>query len=314
MPGNIVLIGLSGSGKTSVGKLLAERLSWQFFDSDMLIAQQYGRSVAAIFADLGEAAFRDIEAEMIAELTNGSRRVISTGGGAVLREDNRLAMQEGNLVVRLDAPPEVAVQRMLNVTTEERPLLRGGDPLERMRAMRVAREPYYRIAQFMVPTGSLTPQQVVNAIQENMQEESLRRSKVGRLINLALAHTRLAKAAQAVQPDFGLPDRFNQREILIHVAAWDAELLRLLPDIAAGNPLQKYDIDAFNQAALAAHAQQSQDEVWKTFIQTGRQLEAALADLPESAFAKDSPVLTWVRILTHHSNEHAATLESGGNG
>ena len=314
MPGNIVLIGLSGSGKTSVGKLLAERLGWQFFDSDMLIAQQYGRSVAAIFADLGEAAFRDIEAEMIAELTNGSRRVISTGGGAVLREDNRLAMQEGNLVVRLDAPPEVAVQRMLNVTTEERPLLRGGAPLERMRAMRVAREPYYRIAQFMVPTGSLTPQQVVNAIQENMQEESLRRSKVGRLINLALAHTRLAKAAQAVQPDFGLPDRFNQREILIHVAAWDAELLRLLPDIAAGNLLQKYDIDAFNHAALATHAQQSQDEVWKTFIQTGRQLEAALADLPESAFAKDSPVLTWVRILTHHSNEHAATLESGGNG
>ncbi|HWE62615.1 MAG TPA: shikimate kinase [Chloroflexota bacterium] len=145
MSGAIVLIGLSGSGKSTIGKELAGSLALPFRDTDRLIEARAGRTIAQIFAAEGEERFRALEAEVIAGACR-ERAVVATGGGAVLRERNRIAMREGNLVIWLDPPLTLLAQRLAaHQTGEVRPLLQG-DLLARLEQLRGERCHLYAAA------------------------------------------------------------------------------------------------------------------------------------------------------------------------
>ncbi len=121
---NVTLMGFMGSGKTTVGRILASRLDWDFIDTDHLIEARMGRTVPELFSERGEGAFRELEAAVIQEVSRGDRQVIATGGGAVMDPANRLALRLGGIVVHLKASPEVLWKR---VSGSDRPLAQ--DPL-----------------------------------------------------------------------------------------------------------------------------------------------------------------------------------------
>ncbi|MGH2458490.1 MAG: shikimate kinase [Chloroflexota bacterium] len=165
MPDNIVLIGFSGTGKSSVGRLLADRLDWPFIDTDDLIVERFGKAIGAVFRDQGEAAFRAAERDAVAIACAGARRVISLGGGAPVDPDNRARLGDRNLVVRLDALPETIFDRLTRGRSgEERPMLAGADPLARIRALLEARTEAYAIADLTVDTEGRTTDDVVGTI------------------------------------------------------------------------------------------------------------------------------------------------------
>lgn len=164
-PRNVVLVGLSCTGKSTVGRLLAERLGWHFVDTDAELERRAGKSVARIFAEDGEATFRQLEREVVAAVCAGARQVIATGGGAVVDPHNRARLREGNWVVWLDASPETILARLRRAASREpRPLLAGDDPLGKLRAMRTAREPYYAQANAFYRTDQLHPTRVAARI------------------------------------------------------------------------------------------------------------------------------------------------------
>jgi shikimate kinase len=147
----ICLVGLPGSGKSTVGRQLARRLNLPFTDSDHVIEQRTGCSIRSLFEREGEAAFRDVEESMIAELcTKGG--VIATGGGAVLRPANRQRMRESAHVIYLRALPEDVFRRIKH--DKKRPLLQVADPLAQLRTLFEQRDPLYReTAHFVIETG-----------------------------------------------------------------------------------------------------------------------------------------------------------------
>ncbi|MCR4936070.1 MAG: hypothetical protein K5990_06250 [Oscillospiraceae bacterium] len=134
---NLVLIGMPGSGKTTLGRLLAERSGRPFVDTDEVIAQRAGRSIPEIFASEGEAGFRDRETAALRELCATGGRILATGGGAVLREENRSLLRQNGLLLLLDRPLEALTP------TGDRPL---ADNLDKLRALYEARLPVYRAA------------------------------------------------------------------------------------------------------------------------------------------------------------------------
>lgn len=149
----IALIGLSGAGKSTVGRLLAARLGWPLCDTDALTAQAAGCSVAHIFAEQGEARFRDMESAALQAALASNPCVIATGGGIVLRAENRALLREHALVVWLDAPTGALVAR-LREHNEPRPLLANDDPATRLEALRAARAPLYaEIADVCIETN-----------------------------------------------------------------------------------------------------------------------------------------------------------------
>jgi len=159
----IVLVGMPGSGKTTVGRQLARRLGLPFFDSDHVIEDRLGCSIRDFFAREGEAAFRDVEAQVLAELARGGNAVLATGGGAVLREENRRALREGGQVIYLRSSPEELHRRLRHDT--QRPLLQVADPLARLRALYAERDPLYReAAHFQIETGRPSVPTLVNMI------------------------------------------------------------------------------------------------------------------------------------------------------
>ncbi|MFM7187440.1 MAG: shikimate kinase [Armatimonadota bacterium] len=151
---NIVLIGFMGCGKTTIGRQLAGRLDFGFTDTDALIEARIGGSIPEIFASQGESAFREIEHEVVSKVTSLANQVIATGGGAVLRDDNRALLSSDNAVVWLTARPDVVVAR-----TERRrgarPLLTTDeDPLERVLRILSIRGPlYHSIADVIIDTS-----------------------------------------------------------------------------------------------------------------------------------------------------------------
>lgn len=162
---NIVLVGLMGSGKSSVGRILAETLGRPFVDTDALVAAEAGRSIPDIFADEGEAGFRAREAAAIATITADDGQVVATGGGAVLAEANREALRRTGLVIWLDAPADELFRRAAAQGVESRPLLAGDDPLGRLQALSLQRAPAYAAcAHHRIETAGQTPQAVVQAI------------------------------------------------------------------------------------------------------------------------------------------------------
>jgi shikimate kinase len=165
VPDNIVLIGFSGTGKTTVSRALAARFGWDVVDVDQSIVDRFGRSIASLFRDDGEVAFRAYESEAIVAACGGSRRVVSVGGGAPVDPVNRAVILDGNLVVRLDAGPETILERLQNgPNAEERPMLDGPDPLVRIKALLASRVDAYSIAHVVVSTEGKAIDDVVNEI------------------------------------------------------------------------------------------------------------------------------------------------------
>lgn len=159
----ISLIGLPGSGKSTVGRQLSRRLRVPFLDSDTVIEQQLGCSIREFFEREGEARFRDIEAQVIDELTQVSEGVLSTGGGAVLRSENRAHMHARTQVIYLNSSPDDLFRRLRH--DKNRPLLQVADPLGRLRDLHSQRDPLYReTAHFQVATGRPSVSSLVNMI------------------------------------------------------------------------------------------------------------------------------------------------------
>lgn len=149
---SVSLIGLPGSGKSTVGRQLARRLQLPFYDSDRVIEERIGCSIKDFFAREGEDRFRDVEESVIDDLTQRSNAVISTGGGAVLRPSNRQHLRSRGQVVYLKSAPEELARRLKHDT--HRPLLQVQDPLSRLRDLYAVRDPLYReTAHFTIETG-----------------------------------------------------------------------------------------------------------------------------------------------------------------
>jgi shikimate kinase len=163
----LTLIGYRATGKTTLARLLAERLGWDWIDADVEIERRAGKSIAQIFADDGEPAFRDLEAAVIADLCRRERLVLAAGGGASLRAENRQAMRAAGKVVWLTARPETILARMTGdvTTAARRPSLTDRAPLEEITQLLQKREPVYReSADWVVDTEGRTPRELVEEI------------------------------------------------------------------------------------------------------------------------------------------------------
>jgi shikimate kinase len=157
------LVGMPGSGKSTVGRQLSRRLRLPFFDSDHVIEQRLGCSIRDYFAQHGEAAFRDVEEQVLSELAQGAASVLATGGGAVLRQPNRQRLRDAGQVVYLRSTPEELFRRLRH--DRQRPLLQVADPLGRLRELYAERDPLYReAAHFAVETGRPSVPTLVNMI------------------------------------------------------------------------------------------------------------------------------------------------------
>jgi shikimate kinase len=163
----VVLVGFMASGKTEVGRILAERLGWAHVDLDRLIEERAGRRVAQIFTADGEAAFRRLEAQATAEVAARDRIVISPGGGWITNPELLDALGPGTLSVWLRVSPEEAVRRAASAPGE-RPLLAGADPLAAARRLLEARRTDYSRAVLSVDTEGLTAARVADIIQKQI--------------------------------------------------------------------------------------------------------------------------------------------------
>lgn len=164
----IALIGLSGTGKSTLAYQLAARLRWKHVDTDDMIVRFSGRPIIEYFKASGEAAFRTLENEILGAMLMAatfSPSVMATGGGIVLRPDNRDLLRQFAWCVWLDAPTPVLVERLQAQNSEPRPLLAGEDPAARIEAMRHARTPYYReLAHLTINTAHMPTEAMVEQI------------------------------------------------------------------------------------------------------------------------------------------------------
>ncbi len=164
---NIILTGFMGVGKTSVGTQLATDTGFTFVDTDDLIEADQKMTISDIFEKHGEPYFRDVEAGIIQRVVMGQNQVIATGGGAVIRDENRQAFKKAGLVVCLTARPEVIYERIKHET--HRPLLRTPDPLEKIREMLDSREGFYAQADMTIDTSEKSVDAVLRGIKEKIK-------------------------------------------------------------------------------------------------------------------------------------------------
>jgi len=147
---NIALIGFMGTGKSSVGQLVAAQLHFTFLDTDHVIEARAGKTISDIFAQDGEPAFRALEKKIVDELVTRKKTVISTGGGLPANPDNFASLKTHSLIVCLWASPEKIWERVRSQS--HRPLLNEADPLAKIRRLLAEREPYYRQADVLLNT------------------------------------------------------------------------------------------------------------------------------------------------------------------
>ena len=145
---NIALIGFMGTGKSTVGRYVAEQLKFEFLDTDALIEQRSGKKITEIFAQNGEAAFRQLEAQLVAEFAARTHTVISTGGGLPTNPANLVSLKTHSLVICLWASPERIYDRVREQA--HRPLLHDPDPLNKIRSLLTTREPFYKQADVLI--------------------------------------------------------------------------------------------------------------------------------------------------------------------
>ncbi len=160
----IVLIGPSGAGKSTVARLLADRLGWDLFDTDEAVVREAGRDIATIFADEGEPSFRERERRAVQAACLLDRTIVAAGGGSPVDPRNAELLWRDSFVVALQARPETALGR-LSTAGETRPLIKGTEPIERIRAQQAERAAVYSLADWFVRTDELTPEAVVGEIE-----------------------------------------------------------------------------------------------------------------------------------------------------
>lgn len=159
---NLYLIGMMGSGKTTIGQRLAKQLNYRFLDTDAVVEEVAGRSINDIFATDGEAAFRQLETQVLAELAAYTRLTIATGGGIVLQRENWSYLHHG-VIVWLDVPVDHLYTRLQRDTS--RPLLRDANPQEKLRQLLQERQALYRQADVHVAIAPhSSPEQVTNQV------------------------------------------------------------------------------------------------------------------------------------------------------
>jgi shikimate kinase len=159
---NLALIGFMGAGKSSVGRLVAGHLRFDFLDTDEVIEASAGKSISDIFAREGEAAFRAHERRVVGELEARTRLVIATGGGLPTNPANQASLKTHALVVCLWASPETIWERVRGQT--HRPLLQTPDPLAKIRELLAIREPFYRQADVLVNTERRSVMEVAQQV------------------------------------------------------------------------------------------------------------------------------------------------------
>lgn len=165
----IVLVGMPGCGKTTVGRELAKRLGLRFVDSDHEIEVRTGVKIPTIFEIEGEDGFRRRETQTLDALTEESGMVLATGGGAVIAAENRRLLAERGVVVYLNVPPYILWERTRH--DRSRPLLQVPDPRTRLQQLYTARDPLYReVAHIIVEGGRGTPHAMVRIIEKELQE------------------------------------------------------------------------------------------------------------------------------------------------
>jgi shikimate kinase len=164
---NIILTGFMGVGKTSVGTRLAHDVGYSFVDTDTLIEADQKTTITEIFSAFGESYFRDVETRIIQRVMAERNQVVSTGGGAVLRDENRAAFKQAGIVICLSARPEVIYERIKQET--HRPLLQTPDPLAKIRELLDSREQFYRQADLVIDTSEKTVDDVINEIKERLK-------------------------------------------------------------------------------------------------------------------------------------------------
>ena len=163
---NLYLVGMMGAGKTTVGRLLATKLGYKFVDTDAVISQYAGQAITQMFAEKGEAAFRDLESQVLARVCAYTHLAIATGGGIVLRRKNWSYLHHG-LIVWLDVPKEILHARLAQDTT--RPLLQNADPLSSLQTLIEQRQPLYGQADLRVTvTNEETPEQIAARVLEEI--------------------------------------------------------------------------------------------------------------------------------------------------
>lgn len=166
---NIVLTGFMAAGKSAVGRRVAQRLGWRFVDLDVEVERAAGRSIPEIFSGEGEEGFRRWEAEALARVLGEDRRVIATGGGVLLREENRRLLQE-HLVINLRVSADEAVARAAASSTP-RPLLGGPDPLGRARELLARRAGLYDAVAIQVETEGRPLSEVAEEVWQRVRQE-----------------------------------------------------------------------------------------------------------------------------------------------
>lgn len=164
---NIILTGFMGTGKTSIGNRLAEITGYRFVDIDGLIEAEQEMSINDIFSQKGEPYFRDCESRIIRRVLEDEGLIVSTGGGAVIREENRAAFKKAGLTICLTARPEVIYERVKHET--HRPLLKVPDPMSKIRALLAEREKFYRQADIIIDTSDKSVEEVLNEIKERVR-------------------------------------------------------------------------------------------------------------------------------------------------
>lgn len=169
MKNSIALIGFMGTGKTAVGKTLADRLGKEFIETDALIEKKAGKSIPEIFSRDGEIAFRELEIEIIKRIAMKDNAVIACGGGIVLNKINVDRLAKKCIIINLKASPSVIVKRTSG-DKDNRPLLAVTDCLAQIKELQDYRRPYYqRAADFEINTSRLNIKGVVNKIIEKLK-------------------------------------------------------------------------------------------------------------------------------------------------
>lgn len=159
---NIVLVGMMGAGKTTVGEYLSAKLNRELKDIDRVIEQEQKKSIIEIFTDDGEEAFRKLESETIEKFSNMSDLIISTGGGALEKANNLSNLQKNGIIIYLKADIEELFKRVKNET--QRPLLKEQDPLEVIKKLIKKREKFYLMANITIITDNKSPEKITEEI------------------------------------------------------------------------------------------------------------------------------------------------------
>ena len=166
---NVFLVGLMGAGKTTIGRSLAKRLGLNFVDSDREIEARTGVSIPTVFEIEGEEGFRKREAQVISDLAQASGQIVATGGGAVLRAENRACMTSSGFVVYLNVPPFTLWERTRH--DRNRPLLQVEDPLLKLQELYAQRDPFYRdVADLVIDGNRTNAHSVLKLIAEKVEE------------------------------------------------------------------------------------------------------------------------------------------------